>query len=283
MDKWFTVEKIDGDTFAISEYGHWEETHCYLLCGLGSAVLIDTGLGISNIKKVADGLTRLPITVVTTHAHWDHIGGHGYFDRIGVHEYESSWLEGSFPIPLEITRDLVLNPAAFQRALIWKITGYSKAAPISYFMTGTVLISGTESSVSCTLPATPRAIAAFMRVKGVIFIQGSDIRRLSRCVLSHHRSEAFRQSVKRVGELEISRVLLAITGSISARKSPAEWKWPLTGLRKKENSGREAGYSILGILRSIYSSFSPHVQRNSFKHSALYFWVNKRHPFWDAF
>ena len=25
---WFTVEQIDQDTFAISEYKHWEETHC---------------------------------------------------------------------------------------------------------------------------------------------------------------------------------------------------------------------------------------------------------------
>ena len=33
MNDWFTVEKIDSQTFAISEYKHWEETHCYLLCG----------------------------------------------------------------------------------------------------------------------------------------------------------------------------------------------------------------------------------------------------------
>ena len=51
MDSWFTVEQIDCNTFAISEYKHWEETHSYLLCGEKMAVLIDTGLGISNIKK----------------------------------------------------------------------------------------------------------------------------------------------------------------------------------------------------------------------------------------
>lgn len=52
MGGWFTVEQIDGDTFAISEYKHWEETHCYLLCGKDRAVLIDTGLGVSDIKKL---------------------------------------------------------------------------------------------------------------------------------------------------------------------------------------------------------------------------------------
>ena len=30
MNDWFTVEEIDIQTFAISEYQHWEETHCYL-------------------------------------------------------------------------------------------------------------------------------------------------------------------------------------------------------------------------------------------------------------
>lgn len=79
MDSWFTVEQIDQDTFVISEYRHWEETHCYLLCGTKRAILIDTGLGVSNIREVIDGLTKLPVTVITTHVHWDHIGGHKYF------------------------------------------------------------------------------------------------------------------------------------------------------------------------------------------------------------
>ena len=48
MKDWFTVEKIDEDTYAISEYQHWEETHCYLLCGTKRALLIDTGLGVAN-------------------------------------------------------------------------------------------------------------------------------------------------------------------------------------------------------------------------------------------
>lgn len=75
MKNWFTVEKIDETTYAISEYGHWEETHCYLLLGLKSAVLIDTGLGVADIKEVVDGLTFLSVRVLTTHVHWDHIGG----------------------------------------------------------------------------------------------------------------------------------------------------------------------------------------------------------------
>lgn len=114
MNGWFTVEEIDSQTFAISEYKHWEETHCYLLCGLERAVLIDTGLGVSNIRSVVAELTTLPIMVVTTHVHWDHIGGHQHFDDIAVHEAEKDWLSVRFPIPLDaVKKNLTMLPCAF--------------------------------------------------------------------------------------------------------------------------------------------------------------------------
>lgn len=34
IDPWFTVTPIDGTTFAVSEYGHWEQVHSFLLLGL---------------------------------------------------------------------------------------------------------------------------------------------------------------------------------------------------------------------------------------------------------
>ena len=104
MNTWFTVEQVDSQTFAISEYKHWEETHCYLLSGQEKAVLIDTGLGISDIKSIVDRLTSLPVEVITTHAHWDHIGGHRHFDSIAVHEAEKQWLSDGFPLLLPVVK-----------------------------------------------------------------------------------------------------------------------------------------------------------------------------------
>jgi len=116
MDNWFTIEQIDRDTFSISEYKHWEEIHCYLLCGEKYAVLIDTGLGVSNIRKIVDSLTELPVVAVTTHVHWDHIGGHKYFDNIAVHEAEKDWLSVRFPIPLQVVKNnLTRLPCDFPR------------------------------------------------------------------------------------------------------------------------------------------------------------------------
>ena len=113
MAGWFTIEKMDSTTYAISEYKHWEEVHSYLLIGTRAALLIDTGLGVANIKTVVDGLTALPVIVATTHVHWDHIGGHGYFKDIAVHEAEKEWLS-NFPIPLEVVkRNLLKEPCEF--------------------------------------------------------------------------------------------------------------------------------------------------------------------------
>lgn len=103
-NNWFTVERIDDDTYAISEYGHWENTHCYLFIGDKKAVLIDSGLGVGNIKKIAEQITQLPITIVITHAHWDHIGGCKWFNDIAVHENDKDWIEKGLPVPVEMVK-----------------------------------------------------------------------------------------------------------------------------------------------------------------------------------
>lgn len=116
MCDWFTIEKIDDDTYAISEYKHWEQTHCYLLLGKEKSILIDTGLGVENIKTVVSSITDKPIQVITTHVHWDHIGGHKYFNDICVYEKEEQWLHGGFPIPLQVVKsNLLKEPCNFPK------------------------------------------------------------------------------------------------------------------------------------------------------------------------
>lgn len=109
MNDWFTVEQVDQDTCIISEYRHWEETHCYLLNGTQRSLLIDTGLGICNISEVISQLTDKPITAIATHIHWDHIGGHKYYPDFYAHEAELDWLNGGFPQPLETIRGYVAD------------------------------------------------------------------------------------------------------------------------------------------------------------------------------
>lgn len=107
-ESWFTVEEVDNKTFAISEYNHWEKVHSYLILADKYACLIDTGLGIGNIKEITDSLTDLPLKVITTHVHWDHIGGHSLYDNISVHKNDVELMRNGIPIPLEnIKKNLV--------------------------------------------------------------------------------------------------------------------------------------------------------------------------------
>lgn len=106
---WFTIEQVDEGTYIISEYRHWEETHCYLLLGSERGLLIDTGLGICNIGEVVESLTEKPVAAVATHVHWDHIGGHKYFPEFYVHGAELSWLNGEFPLSIEMIRAMVTD------------------------------------------------------------------------------------------------------------------------------------------------------------------------------
>lgn len=107
--EWFTIDQIDPATWIISEYRHWEETHCYLLEGDDRCLLIDTGLGIGDIREQVTRLTSKPVIAAATHIHWDHIGGHRYFPDFCAHELELSWLSGAFPLSLEAIREMVLD------------------------------------------------------------------------------------------------------------------------------------------------------------------------------
>ncbi len=109
MRDWFTIDKIDNETYIISEYRHWEETHCYLLNGSKNSLLIDTGLGICNIYDEVVKLANKPIIAVATHIHWDHIGGHEYFPDFYAHQEELNWLQGEFPLSMAQIKDMVID------------------------------------------------------------------------------------------------------------------------------------------------------------------------------
>jgi glyoxylase-like metal-dependent hydrolase (beta-lactamase superfamily II) len=81
-DPWFEVYQVAPQTFAIYEPHQSEETISYLIVGNRRALLFDTGMGISDIRKVTTELTNLPIAVFNSHTHDDHVGGNWQFSTI---------------------------------------------------------------------------------------------------------------------------------------------------------------------------------------------------------
>ena len=81
-DPWFEVYKIRPGVFAIYEPHQFEEVISYLIAGDQKALLFDTGMGISNIKAVAEALTKLPVSIINSHTHNDHVGDNWRFSDI---------------------------------------------------------------------------------------------------------------------------------------------------------------------------------------------------------
>ncbi len=81
-DAWFQVYKMRPGVFAIYEPHQSEEIISYLVLGSKKALLFDTGMGISNIKAVVEKLTALPVSVLNSHTHNDHVGDNWRFHDI---------------------------------------------------------------------------------------------------------------------------------------------------------------------------------------------------------
>lgn len=81
-DPWFEVYRIRPGVFAMYEPHQSEEVISYLILGKQKALLFDTGMGISNIRKIVEELTPLPVSVLNSHTHNDHVGDNWRFSDI---------------------------------------------------------------------------------------------------------------------------------------------------------------------------------------------------------
>ncbi len=64
----------------------------YLIEGKDRAILLDTGLGVGNIKEYVEQLTSLPYIVILSHGHLDHAGGASLFESVYINQNDVSLL-----------------------------------------------------------------------------------------------------------------------------------------------------------------------------------------------
>jgi glyoxylase-like metal-dependent hydrolase (beta-lactamase superfamily II) len=84
FDDYFIVETIDATTFAIGEPRYYQDNYSYLIVGAQRAVLFDAGTGNRDLVRVVRSLTTLPVTVIPSHLHFDHVGALGRFDHTAL-------------------------------------------------------------------------------------------------------------------------------------------------------------------------------------------------------
>jgi glyoxylase-like metal-dependent hydrolase (beta-lactamase superfamily II) len=170
-DPWFEVYKPASNVFAIYEPHQSEEVISYLIVGKKRALLFDTGMGISDIKKVTAELTTLPIIVLNSHTHNDHVGGNWQFDAIYAMDtdFTRQNARGSREAAqAEIAPDQICGvlPKGFDAKTYatrpWKITAYTHDG--DRFDLG-----GRTIEIIATPGHTPDSISLIDRANGLLF------------------------------------------------------------------------------------------------------------------
>ena len=170
-DPWFEVYEPAQGVFAIYEPHQAEETISYLIVGEKRALLFDTGMGISDLKKVIARLTKLPITLLNSHTHNDHVGDNWEFSRIyGMDtNFTRQNARGSrLDAQTEITSDQICGglPKGFDSTTYatrpWKITAYTHDGDRFDLGNRTLEVIATPGH-------TPDSISLLDRANGLLF------------------------------------------------------------------------------------------------------------------
>jgi len=89
----YKVNKVAENVWAIVENS---TVNIYLVEGKDSALIIDTGYGIGDLKSYLQTLTKLPLIVVNTHGHRDHDGNDYQFSKVYAHPEDFSLIYASY-------------------------------------------------------------------------------------------------------------------------------------------------------------------------------------------
>lgn len=170
-DDWFEVYKVAPGVLAIYEPHQSEETIGYLIEGTKRALLFDTGMGIGDLRALIRRLSKLPVIVLNSHTHDDHVGNNWQFDDVyGMDtDFTRQSAKGSKEdaeaeiAPGEICGAL---PAGFDPATYatrpWKIAKWLHDGD-------RIDLGGRTMEVIATPGHTPDSICLFDRANGLLF------------------------------------------------------------------------------------------------------------------
>lgn len=170
---WFKVYDVGNNVYAITEPYNYQEVIPYLIIGKDSALLFDTGMGLDSISLVVKELTKLPVIVINSHTHYDHIGGNAEFTNIiavdtpfTIHNAQYGWAHN-------VVKDEVTPGAVCFDKLANKDTAAYCIRPfhVKRFVKDGYIINlgGRQLKVIATPGHTPDAIALLDKANGCLF------------------------------------------------------------------------------------------------------------------
>ena len=206
--EWFKVFIVGENVYAIAEPYNYEEVISYLIIGTKKALLFDSGNGLGSISSVVKELTKLPVTVLNSHTHYDHIGGNHEFDNILAleTEYTLHWAKNGW------SHDLVKNEVAPDAFCMEKLpeldtaTYHIKPFSISTFINDCHIIDlGQRTLEVISVPGhTPDAIALLDREHGYLWTGDTFYEATIWLFFDGTDLEAYEKSIKKLADLSTS-------------------------------------------------------------------------------
>jgi glyoxylase-like metal-dependent hydrolase (beta-lactamase superfamily II) len=116
-DDWFTMEQVGEGIHRLIETWYRDDYRCniYVIQGERRDLVIDTGLGLAPLRPSVEALAPDPL-LVSSHGHYDHIGGNFEFAERLIHRAEADIV--AHPTRENTLADRLLATEDF-RALPW--------------------------------------------------------------------------------------------------------------------------------------------------------------------
>ena len=101
------IQQLRPNVYLIDDAG---ASTCFLVTGSEKALLVDTANGYEDLQAIVRTLTDLPVIVVNTHGHGDHIFGNVYFDEAWLHPADNALYDMFFGYAKEQLEQNGLKP-----------------------------------------------------------------------------------------------------------------------------------------------------------------------------
>lgn len=224
FDQWYERLDFSDDVSLIREkyVADWLRCNIWHVKGRDYDLLIDTGMGLRPLKAEIVELTEKPVTVISTHCHFDHMGGAHEFDcRLG-HRLEAHVHQNPTP------ENTVAN-SGFVRAETFKAVPYDgfvaedyyvKPAPLTgYLDEGDVVDLGNRNFQILHLPGhSPGSIALYEKKTRLLFSGDVIYDGELFDTVYHSDKELYRESLGRLRDLDMQTVHAGHYGSFDKQK-----------------------------------------------------------------
>lgn len=117
MDSGFKITRLHDRIF---QFENELENCCTLVLGSERALLFDTMCGLGDLRRTVESLTSLPLIVVNSHGHYDHVGGNCQFEEVFLNKKDWRMAEETPQVMEQLQTNLNRDLSNVRKSLMRK-------------------------------------------------------------------------------------------------------------------------------------------------------------------